>query len=319
MSRLPLKSRYLQLMKTSTITSQCLRTIIQSLPTAEKLYNKPQYRSNHTISSKTGASQIPKKSFQDIFTPNTASTENVGVEEKKTIEVSTPNDNIEPQNSLIPHANTRIQNSSYYSNYQDVIENHDKTYLLRSASLQDFILSLAPEETTSSDKPSVIPREIKCKTMDGLKDVESAITLLMHCIKMAIDPSYTNEYATNCLNLFAEELDLIPMNLSTHRYKECVFSELEIQKILESSKVQMASTLLKYKLNEEYRWSIVNECRDDHIFGWINSLFADNLGDALYHLSSSKDKIPEIIIYDFLLRKPQNEMEFKTLLWKLYQ
>lgn len=203
--------------------------------------------------------------------------------------------------------------TNFYRNYENIVPKDDIEFARSSGDLEDFLMcipSLLSNDlaTAGEDHTS----NIKFKKFDGLKDIESAFVLVLQTITSVLNPSYHSKYVDECLNAFGKNLKPYPLMVSQEIQNALPFSLTIFQKISKDSNVLIAIQLLKFKLNQEKGWSLGNECRDDNVISWISSLFESTITDAISHLSRTTN-IPDIIVFDLLLRKPMNELEYVSL------
>lgn len=155
--------------------------------------------------------------------------------------------------------------------------------------------------------------KLSFKSLKGSKSVEAAFVILLHTILKCHDPKYKNKIIDECLQNNIEKFKLKPSNLFISReIEENNPFGTDFLKIINDENFQIAIQILKIRLNESKGWKSNHECRDDNIISWINSLLEPSLSKCLLHLTKSKF-IPDIIVYDLLLRKPTSELEYKYL------
>lgn len=153
------------------------------------------------------------------------------------------------------------------------------------------------------------------KSLRESKSVESAFVLILHTILKIQDPRYSNQIIDECLkdNTEDSKLEASELFISKELIEDNVFSKEILEKMIKDKDFQIAVQILKIRLNKQKGWKSNNECRDDNIIRWINSLVEPSISKCLIQLTKSKS-IPEIIVYDLLLRKPANELEYKYFL-----
>ncbi|VEU24369.1 DEKNAAC105581 [Brettanomyces naardenensis] len=205
------------------------------------------------------------------------------------------------------------QHTPLYRNLTDIVP-MDNSFVHRSGDLQDFLMYipflLAKPEI--GEQLSRLVGNLKFKKLEGLRDVESVLVLVLQTIIMAVEPSYKNELVDECLDKFGEGIEPASLMISRETLQASPFPPEMINLILQDRKFLLAIQLLKYKLSEENGWSANTECRDDNVASWIGSLFEPTIPQSARHLSKS-ESIPGIVVYDLLLRQPANELEYMTL------
>lgn len=177
-----------------------------------------------------------------------------------------------------------------------------------SSNLQHFLSFLTiptakPNDTSSSNDAA--------KTIKNPNSIESSIMYIVHSIIGASFPKYSNPVIDSCIqdNIIKYNLKPNDLFISKEVMSDIIFGE----EIVKNPKFQVCLQILKNRLIEDLGWSSKVECRDDNLVIWINSLFQNSNSKCLINLTKSKF-IPDIIVYDLLLRKPENELEFKYFL-----
>ncbi|KAG7701481.1 hypothetical protein KL915_000512 [Ogataea haglerorum] len=174
-----------------------------------------------------------------------------------------------------------------------------------SGSIQDTLLSL----THASDNTGYH------KNLQKLTDEESVLSLLLHCMISAVDPRYKNAPAETLALSFRGGVRPVPLSVAKSTLEAFVFRQ-HWPAISSSESTLIAFQLLKQKLNQTRGWQTAAQS-DDDVLNWINSIFAPTLYRSVYALKNVS-KVPVPVIYDILLRQPQNRQEFYSLL-ELYR
>lgn len=153
------------------------------------------------------------------------------------------------------------------------------------------------------------------------QSLENVVVILLHIILKAQNKEYKNVSVESFIKEMKETHNIKPTELYVSReiFRDSIFGKEATQKIMEDENFQCMVQLLKIRLKELNGWKPNMECRDDNIMIWINSLFEPNLSKCLMQLTKSK-YIPDVFLYDLLIRKPTNELESKYFIefYKLY-
>lgn len=149
------------------------------------------------------------------------------------------------------------------------------------------------------------------KSLHGSQSVESAFVIILHTILKIKNPVYTNPTVSEYLINNARKYDIKPSSLfiSKELSNESIFGT-DFDKIISDENFQIAVQILKIRLKENKGWMLNHESRDDNILVWIESLFEPSINKCLISLTKAK-YVPDIILYDLLLRVPSNELEYK--------
>jgi hypothetical protein len=209
------------------------------------------------------------------------------------------------------------QTMAINSTFEDLCQQNNQilNQIEVNSNIQQFLLFL----TTKADSTSLVSNSenknpLSMKSIKDSQSIESAFILILHTILRVINPEYNNDTVDLCLqeNISKYNLKASELFISKEVLNDSVFGDL-IHKIIRDSRFQLATQILKIRLDENKGWKAKHECRDDNVLTWINSLFESSNTKCLIQLTKSKF-IPDIIIYDLLLRKPQNELEYKYFL-----
>ncbi|KAG7832190.1 hypothetical protein KL920_000525 [Ogataea angusta] len=174
-----------------------------------------------------------------------------------------------------------------------------------SGSIQDTLLSMGNCQDNTDYH----------KDLRKLADEESVLSLLLHCMVSAVDPRYKNAPAESLALSFSGRVEPVPLAVETSALDAFVFRQ-HWPAISSSKSTRIAFQLLKQKLNQTKGWEVA-DLRDNEVLSWINSIFAPTLFRSVYALKNAS-KVPVPVIYDILLRRPQNKQEFYSLL-ELYK
>ncbi|QPG76088.1 hypothetical protein FOA43_003474 [Brettanomyces nanus] len=181
-----------------------------------------------------------------------------------------------------------------------------------SGDLQDLLMcipSLFSGITRTTHSQLDILDHVKFKKLEGLKDVESVFVLVLQTALMATVPSYSNHDVDLCLQKFGEGIEPSPLLISQ---EVADASPFPIETIVNDKRFQISIQLLKYKLDDEKGWQSNVECRDDNVISWISSILEPTISASIRHLTKTS-AIPETVLFDLLLRKPSNELEYMSL------
>ncbi|KAG0687799.1 hypothetical protein C6P40_001850, partial [Pichia californica] len=170
-------------------------------------------------------------------------------------------------------------------------------------------VSISDDSKFDDDSENVM--NISFKSLTGSKSVESAFVIIIHTILKTLDHSYKNRIIDEYLENNISNLNLTPFNLfiSKELSNSSIFGE-DFNKIINNEEFQIAVQILKIRLKETKGWQPNHESRDDNIIVWIESLFESSVNKCLISLTKTKF-VPDIILYDLLLRKPKSELEYK--------
>lgn len=212
---------------------------------------------------------------------------------------------------------TKQQATPIYSTFQLLALNNRKllNQIEINSNLQHFLSYLASQTNRNSlgesDECKENAMKISFKSLKGSNSIESAFTLLVHTILKAQFPSYNNSTVDDLLRESIRKYNLQPSNLfiSKELAHDSVFGS-DFDRIVNDERFQIAVQILKIRLNENKGWKANHESRDDNIITWINSLFEPSINKCLLMLTKTKF-VPEIILYDLLLRNPTSELEYK--------
>lgn len=212
---------------------------------------------------------------------------------------------------------TKQESVPLYTTFQSLAL-QDKNLLNQievNSNLQHLLSYLSSKTKRDSkdefDEDSRNVMNISFKSLKGSKSVESAFAIIIHTILKAQYPAYSNPTIDACLEESRQKYNLQPTNLfiSKELAGDNVFGS-EFDKIVNDQSFRTAVQILKIRLKENKGWKPNYESRDDNIITWINSLFEPSTSKCLIMLTKSK-YVPDIIIYDLLLRKPTSELEYK--------
>lgn len=203
------------------------------------------------------------------------------------------------------------QNSiPYHITFQELLKSSPSLfqYTERTSNLQHVLTSLLIEKPTQPFHGK-LDKGIIFRSLDDLTTEESAFVLLVLCIIKALDSKTTIgtgnvKVIKKCLSSLKNDksLNMKPMTISRNIIDIPPFGRENIFKIVEDGDVQLSLAFLNKKLGKNYTF--------DDIFLWINSLFEPSISTALKQLVNTKT-IPNTILYDMLLRKPVNELEYQ--------
>lgn len=212
---------------------------------------------------------------------------------------------------------TKQQAMPIYTTFQLLALNNRKllNQIEINSNLQHFLSYLASQTNRNSlgesDECKENAMKISFKSLKGSNSIESAFTLLVHTILKAQFPSYNNSTVDELLRESIRKYNLQPSSLfiSKELAHDSVFGS-DFDRIVNDESFQIAVQILKIRLNENKGWKANHESRDDNIITWINSLFEPSINKCLLMLTKTKF-VPEIILYDLLLRNPTSELEYK--------
>lgn len=186
-----------------------------------------------------------------------------------------------------------------------------------NSNLQHFLSYLVNKEEildnnniNNEENENII--KISFKSLKGSRSVESVFVLILHIILKCENPLYSNEIIDEFLLSCIRKYNLKPSNLfiSKELSNNSLFGSEKFNKITNNEEFQIAVQILKIRLNETKNWKSNHESRDDNIIVWIESLLEPSTHKCLIALTKAK-YVPDIIIYDLLLRKPKSELEYK--------
>lgn len=205
---------------------------------------------------------------------------------------------------------TKEKHVPFYQKYKGAIPG-DARFITHLGDLQEFLLCV-PYVFGFKHKVKKLAKPVKFKKLSGLQDAEAVFTLVLQTILMSLDPKYSSSDVDECLEMFGKGIEPSPLRLSKEVVDESPFAKESLDRILQDKRFQVAIQLLKFKLNEEKGWTSKVESRDDNIMAWINSVFEPSTSKAILQVAKSS-AMPTPIVFDALLRRPANELEYLAL------
>lgn len=211
------------------------------------------------------------------------------------------------------------QNQSYlYQHFSNILPHNDTLFAGITSDLECFLQCL-PNLLQPDIRPCTPEKSLqfsKTRRLSYNVDIESAFVILLQSLVMAVNPSYNNEFVKKLLDQFLKAQETpVKVYISPDTFKGNFFNATQSRILSKNQKFLTALQLLKVQIEEEMRWKDHGSFGHD-VSSWISSLFEASLTKCISDLNGC-DVIPDIILYDVLLRKPQNELEYIAI-YKLY-
>lgn len=211
------------------------------------------------------------------------------------------------------------QNISYlHQHFSTILPHNDIMFAQVTSDLECFLcclpslLELNPSPCSSDNSLQFS----KTRRLSYNMDIESAFVILLQSLVMALKPSYKNNLVTKLLVQFSKvRQDSEYTDITADTFHGALFNEMQSKILFENENFKIALRLLKFEIEEEMVWNHHGSYAHD-VNAWISSIFEPSLTKCISYLNGC-DVIPDIILYDLLLRKPENELEYIAL-YELY-
>lgn len=204
-----------------------------------------------------------------------------------------------------------IINESTVELFKDNGNNKIFENIVKSGNIQLFLTFLTYDKDIENVSNKFDINGIEINTIN----IENCFIIILYSILKWQTRQYSNKFKNEIFNEKIETIlnEFNDKELEIYVCKEIsentVFKE-KFEDLLNFKTFQKAVYLLKIRLVEIKKWNLNLECRDDNLIIWINSLFEPSNLNCMLQLTKTK-YTPNIILYDLLLRKLKNELEYK--------
>lgn len=207
------------------------------------------------------------------------------------------------------------QNIQYHRTYEQISLSKSKNsyipmnYIERTSNLQHVISHTILSNSDAKWSNGKLNKGISFRPLEDLSSEESAFVLLLKCLLKVSNPksgSASNKNLNTCISNLKLTYEVGPaLTLNDQDLAKSLIFGNDLPKILRDDDFKLSIQFLRKKLGYDY--SV------DDILKWMNSLFEPSMTTALQQIIRTKT-IPNSIMYDMLLRNPQNELEYQYLM-----